>query len=312
MTPAADGSLDHRALISSLAPAQRRALTTLSDRPGLVQLAAHLGLIVVTAVWIGMQWPGWPILLLPQGILIVFLFTALHETIHNTAFRTPWLNRAVAHLAGFLVLVPPTWFKYFHLAHHRHTHDPDHDPELMSPKPTNLWQYLRYLSGLPLWASMLRTLANNALGRITDGYLPKRAQPQMLVEARVMLVLYGLLVLGSVALGSILLFWIWLLPILLGQPFLRAYLLAEHTRCPHVANMLENTRTTFTNRIVRFLAWNMPYHAEHHAYPTVPFHQLPALHAHAQAYLRQTERGYGRFHQKFARSLTRPPGSPAR
>ena len=62
---------------------------------------------------------------------------------------------------------------------------------------------------------------------------------------------------------------------LLGQPFLRAYLLAEHARCPHVANMLENTRTTFTTALVRLIAWNMPFHAEHHAYPAVPFHKLP-------------------------------------
>jgi fatty acid desaturase len=43
--------------------------------------------------------------------------------------------------------------------------------------------------------------------------------------------------------------------------------------------MLENTRTTFTNAFVRRFAWNMPYHAEHHAYPAVPFHALPRLHA---------------------------------
>ncbi|WP_246694633.1 fatty acid desaturase, partial [Mesorhizobium sp. M2D.F.Ca.ET.147.01.1.1] len=67
-------------------------------------------------------------------------------------------------------------------------------------------------------------------------------------------------------------------PALLGQPFLRLYLMAEHGRCPLVANMLENTRTTLTNWFVHKLAWNMPYHAEHHAYPGVPFHQLPEFH----------------------------------
>ena len=25
--------------------------------------------------------------------------------------------------------------------------------------------------------------------------------------------------------------------------------------------------------------WNMPFHAEHHLFPSVPFHHLPALHA---------------------------------
>jgi len=83
---------------------------------------------------------------------------------------------------------------------------------------------------------------------------------------------------GSIFWMSAELFWIWLLPVLVGQPFLRFYLLAEHGLCPTVANMFENTRTTFTNSIVRFVAWNMPYHTEHHVYPMVPFHKLPELH----------------------------------
>ena len=102
--------------------------------------------------------------------------------------------------------------------------------------------------------------------------------------------------------------WLWVLPVLIGQPFLRAYLLAEHTLCPHVANMLENTRTTFTTAAVRFIAWNMPFHAEHHAYPAVPFHQLPRFHGLIAAHLRQTERGYIRFHRRFADSLGAPAG----
>ena len=89
--------------------------------------------------------------------------------------------------------------------------------------------------------------------------------------------------------------WLWLIPVLLGQPFLRLYLLAEHGDCPLVANMLENTRTTLTNAVVRFLTWNMPYHVEHHAYPAVPFHQLPALHREIRAHLYVTADGYARF-----------------
>ena len=84
------------------------------------------------------------------------------------------------------------------------------------------------------------------------------------------------------------LFWVWILPCLPGQPVLRLYLLAEHGRCPFVADMLKNTRTTFTNRIVRFLAWNMPYHVEHHTLPQVPFHRLPDLHDRMQPHLKVT------------------------
>lgn len=39
-------------------------------------------------------------------------------------------------------------------------------------------------------------------------------------------------------------------------------------------------------------AWNMPYHAEHHAYPAVPFHALPSLHRHVVERLATGEPGY--------------------
>ncbi|MEL7115428.1 MAG: fatty acid desaturase, partial [Pseudomonadota bacterium] len=40
-----------------------------------------------------------------------------------------------------------------------------------------------------------------------------------------------------------------------------------------------NTRTVYMNPISRFIYWNMNYHVEHHMFPAVPYHQLPALHA---------------------------------
>ena len=295
--------IDHRAIIAQLSPEERRLITEKSDRPALLRLGVHGGLIVLTACLIALKIPFWPLLLVPQGVLIVFLFTLLHETIHETAFGTPWLNRAAAFVAGFLILLPPNWFRYFHFAHHRYTHDPDNDPELMSPKPETIGQYLLYLSGIPYWAGMVRVLFTNAVRENRDTYVPEKGRSKVQVEARVFLALYALLLAASLLAGSSILLWIWIVPVLAGQPFLRAYLLAEHTRCPHVANMLENTRTTFTTGLVRFFAWNMPYHAEHHSYPTVPFHQLPRFHAIVAEHLKSTERGYVRFHSRFAADL---------
>ena len=63
--------------------------------------------------------------------------------------------------------------------------------------------------------------------------------------------------------------------------------------------MLDNTRTTFTNAFVRFIAWNMPYHVEHHVYPSVPFHKLPEFHAHINAYIMHKQNGYFRFNQDY-------------
>ena len=78
--------IDHRALLSGLTAEQRRELTDLSDGKGLVQLALHAGLILLLALPIALRLPYWPLFLLPLGIALIFLFTALHEIIHVTAF----------------------------------------------------------------------------------------------------------------------------------------------------------------------------------------------------------------------------------
>ena len=44
-----------------------------------------------------------------------------------------------------------------------------------------------------------------------------------------------------------------------------------------------NSRTVYMNPISRFVYWNMNYHVEHHMFPMVPFHALPALHAEIKA-----------------------------
>ncbi len=297
--------MDHRTVIANLDADERATLLETSDAAGLVHLAGHAGVIAITTAWIALGAPLWQMAVVIQGVFLIFLFTALHESIHRTAFQSQWLNDAVATCCGFILFLPARWFRYFHFAHHRYTNEPGKDPELAVPKPETTRQYLAYLSGIPVWLSQARTLLANAKGRRTDDFVPERGRWRVRREAQAHLLGYAMLLALSFWSGSALLFWVWVLPVALGQPFLRAYLLAEHARCPHVANMLENSRTTFTTRLVRFVAWNMPYHAEHHAYPSVPFHKLPAFHALTQPHLKSTERGYVRFHSKFVDHLRR-------
>jgi fatty acid desaturase len=67
--------------------------------------------------------------------------------------------------------------------------------------------------------------------------------------------------------------------------------------------MLENMRTALTDRLIRKIAWNMPYHTEHHSYPAVPFHHLPALHSLMADRLQPVEPGYGAFHRRYFSTL---------
>jgi fatty acid desaturase len=294
--------MDHVALIASLDPARKAALHARSDARGLAHLAGHLGLLLLMGGWIAAQAPLWPLLLLPYGIAMVFLFTLSHECTHATPFARPRISDIVGHAVSLPLLLPFTWFRYFHLAHHRYTNDPERDPEIAGhPRPETWGQYLIYLSGWGYWSGGARVIWAHARGRVTAPYLPPRKHGTIVREARILLALYAMI--GLSLFFSPLALWLWIVPALIGQPFLRLYLLAEHGHCPPVANMLENTRTTLTNRIVRFLAWNMPFHAEHHAMPMVPFHALPALHGEMEAHLKSVSPSYSDFTRTYAKGL---------
>jgi fatty acid desaturase len=266
-----------------------------ADVPGLRQAAAHVGLLVATGalIWAMRGSPLiWPAMLL-HGIVLVFLFAPLHECIHRTAFKLRAYNDAFGFVAGLLLLLPQEYFRAFHFAHHRFTQDPARDPELGSPKPRKVGQWLWQVSGLPYWLAEIRSIAGHALGKLPETFYTNDRQGRAVIaEARVALAVYAAVAAISLWTRSDAALVYWVVPALLGQPALRLYLMAEHTLCPLSDDMLQNTRTTYTNGIVRFLAWNMTYHAEHHAFPAVPFHRLPEVNRTIRGRLKSTAPGY--------------------
>ena len=286
--------ISHKQALAALDPATLTALKEPVDGPGLMRLAIHLLLLAMTGSLVAIL--HHPLLLIPalvlHGIVLVFLFTLEHEAIHGTAFRTAAINRIVAECAGFLLLLPPRYFRYFHFAHHRHTQDAGLDPELAAPRPRDVTEYAIHLSGIPYWRAQIAVLTGNALGRTAHAFMPIGGRAAVKWEARLYFAAYASLAIVTIHAGWIWPLWYWLIPAVLGQPFLRAYLLAEHAACPLVADMLENTRTTFTNRAINLLAWNMPHHTAHHALPVVPFHRLPQLTERLRPHLKVTAEGY--------------------
>lgn len=288
---------DHKTLIASLAADQRKQLTRRSNFRAIIPLLLHFGMIFFFWWLILQQVPGWQLMILPLGILMVFLFTLLHETCHRTPFRSRSINIALSWVCAVVVVLPPNWFRHFHFEHHRYTQDPDRDPELQSPKPATFVQYIWHITGIPVWCSHIKTLIVNASGNCKDSFVPDSAARTVHYESVVILSVYLSIILIAVISGFINVVLLWIIALLAGQPFLRLYLMAEHGRCPFVANMFANTRTTLTNKLVRTIAWNMPYHAEHHAYPSVPYYNLPLLHRLAEDRLLVVADGYMDFHR---------------
>ncbi|MGC6484571.1 MAG: fatty acid desaturase [Candidatus Puniceispirillales bacterium] len=296
---------DYRMVMKAIPAAERRALMALTNRHGLVRLGLHLGLIAGCA---GLNAWGGGVLgivgMVGQGAAMCFLFCAMHEASHATAFRTKAINTAVTWLTGLILIIGPKWFFYFHTDHHRYTHDPERDPELETPKPETRGGYLWHLSGLPLWGAVIRTLARNAATGPRADYVPLAAQGAVRREARLMLAIYAAVIGAGLTFAPAALIQFWLLPIILGQPFLRLFLMAEHTGCPHDPDMLRNSRTIRTNPLVMLIAWNMPYHTAHHSLPAVPFHQLAAFNAHLEPHIMHRAEGYRQFHGETVRGFS--------
>ena len=283
------------------------ALVERSDRKGLAHLVLHvLAIAGAGAIYAGAFDTAW---MLPAawlyGTALVFLFAPLHETVHYTAFRSRWINRAVSAVCGWILVLPPRYFRAFHLEHHRYTQDPERDPELAVAPPRTWSDYLWRVSGFQYWTSRVRTMLVHASGSVTEPYIGASERAAVVREARIYLASYVAVAAVSTLTGTTAMLWLWVVPVVLGQPMLRLYLLAEHTGCPMVPDMLQNSRTVHTNAVVRFLAWNMPYHAEHHAYAAIPFHALPKAHAALAPYIREQSPGYASVHRELVRRIHR-------
>jgi fatty acid desaturase len=302
--------MNHIAFVRALSHDTRKRLTARNDARAQERLVFHFGLIIVFALYIAIGLPFWWALIPLQGVMIAFLFNVAHEATHRTLLTDETRNDWAGRVAGGMIALPFEWFRWFHLAHHKYTNDPEHDPELQGGgKPETRADFLWHVSGIPYWTSQAQVLWRLATGDTTDSFLPGSAMARTQREAQVLLGIYGVALVSLAFTG--LLFWVWLLPVLLGQMALRVFLLAEHADCANSEDMFENTRTTLTTRIVRWLTWNASYHVEHHACPTVPFHNLPELHRLMKAELRVTSDGYAAFTREFLARRDVPTGHPA-
>ena len=270
-----------------------RQLNTKSDVRGLVQLGGHLTVLGFSGyLWSSQAWPvALPALVL-YGFSLAAMFAPVHECIHRTAFASQKLNDAVGWLAGLLSFYNSTYYRRYHKWHHRYTRVPGKDPELTDHTPTNIWQYLWVLSGFDWWQGKLLGHGRIAGGQLDEPFISESAKAEVIRSTRLQLLVY----LGAIGLSAYFqqpwFITYWLLPLAVGQPILRFILLAEHTGCTLDDNMLTNTRTTLTLAPLRFLMWNMPYHAEHHLYPSIPFHLLATAHTHLRPHITHVDPGY--------------------
>ncbi|MEM7172003.1 MAG: fatty acid desaturase, partial [Pseudomonadota bacterium] len=282
------------------------------DGPGLVFFFGHMAALGLTGFGVHLALGSWWIVpaIFLHGFVMAFLFAPVHECSHGTVFRTRWLNEAVYWVVCLIYLVPPTFFRYAHATHHTYTQVRGWDPDMM-PERMNLWHYIKLTLGIPFWTRNFLWFVMHPFGRIHPDqryYLPEGEIPKAVREARIILLLYGGVAIISLYLGTWALLLYWIIPRLVGEPFMRWLRFAEHGECDEGPDLRHNTRTTSAPPWLHFLFWNMSYHAEHHLCPMVPFHALPKLHSEIGGQLHPVGEGYFSVHHDLLGKITRHQG----
>ena len=197
-------------------------------------------------------------------------------------------------------------FRALHFTHHRYTHIPGKDPEIsLGHKPvpsviSNFGMYLSWLSGIPLLGFKLFMVLSGALTMpkfFINQFFPfvrPIQRKRIFIESIFFLSVYIFLFYYAFMI-DVRFFGIFLGQVL-GHCLLAFYVSMEHNGLSHEGNIFDKTRSMKVPKIVKIVMWNMPYHAEHHAYPAVPFHALPDLHEAIQSEITHKDKNHFDFH----------------
>ncbi len=203
----------------------------------------------------------WPPIatVLTNTLALYFAFTVLHESTHGIAHAHPGVNRWLGRIFSFSLTIPAEVFDGVHYEHHRHTNDPERDPDLFITHGSPLriparslrvfFEYRRDYYGQRLW----RSKAELRQALCTEG---------LIVSA-----LVGAALLGHVST----LVFAWAIPVLFAGLFLGV----TFNYLPHypfdTTERYQNTRV-YPGRLANAILLGQNYHLVHHLWVTIPWH----------------------------------------
>ena len=277
-------------------PIPRKRLKELMQRrdgPAIRDTLIWFASFIVTAGFAIYFWPSW--ISVPFFLAYGMLYgsstdSRWHECGHGTAFKTRCMNDAVYYIACFMIMRDPTVWRWSHTRHHTDTIIVGRDPEIAIMRPTVILKVILSFFAIPqTWAS-IKSMISHAFGHVTAEeatFIPEMERGKVYLVSRVTLLIHLSVIVFSIYIGSILpMLFIGPLPTMYGA---WVHVMTGITQHGGLAeNVLDhrlNSRTVYMNPVLRFIYWNMNYHIEHHMFPMVPYHALPALHEELKPYM---------------------------
>ena len=151
------------------------------------------------------------------------------------------------------------------------------------PISIRFWKVFADMFGILSTRAEFAKYAANVMGRLTPAeadYVPPREAKRAIFWGRAHATIWLATIAVSISTTSLLPLVLVGLPSLYGRWLLVVFGTTQHAGLAEdVLDHRLNTRSVYMNPILRFLYLNMNYHLEHHMFPSVPYRNLPKLHA---------------------------------
>lgn len=256
-----------------------------SDGPAIRDTILWIALILGSASGAVYFWGTW--LCVPFFFVYGVLYgsssdSRWHECGHGTAFKTRWMNDVVYEIASFMLVRNPVQWRWSHARHHTDTIIVGRDAEIAVMRPPDLLKAALMFTGLLDFRFSVPTLFRQAFSGLNAeerSYIPEMERRKAVAAARWHVAIYIATILVAITTRSFLPFMLIGLPRVYGSWHMITTGLLQHIGlADNVIDHRLNSRTVYMNPISRWIYWNMNYHIEHHMFPMVPYHALPALH----------------------------------
>lgn len=263
--------------------------------------------IILISLTLFLPLPYWILPSLLLGLAYAHAVELEHQCLHNTAYRSRFWGRVVGVLLGLPSLVSFSDYQNSHLKHHR---------LLGTPEDKEFFNYAyKKLNSLPalvthLWMvrhhrDVMGYIFNSARGKLVrkDEATLKMAK-KIRFEYQLMAVFLTTMVLVTIYFETALFLKLWLIPMLIAVPTHALIELPEHIGCnTTIADVLVNTRTIKTNKVLVWFVNGNNYHVEHHWLPAVPNDKFPELHTYVASRITYADVSYRSFYSQFFRNL---------
>lgn len=212
-------------------------------------------------------WLGFIIATINLSLVYLPTHDAQHDIIARPGQKLRWLNELVGHGTSWMIIYPFQTLRVTHLDHHRHSNDPELDPDITTTA-NGPWH--------AIWRSIVERQPKGQRGKDYIASLLRHGRTDLVVLAIIYRIVF-VAILSALAWNGYALeaFFLWWLPLHFATTYL-IFFLSWAPHHPHSRQgRYENTRN-WRSKVGNVLSMGMQFHIVHHLHPYIPLVRTPA------------------------------------